>query len=604
MATTDDELVVYHSADEFESEWYDTFDVDEEIENGGANGDGEYVSDDFDGIDSDVCEGGINDGESDGDDGDGESGDGESDDGGDKGSDGDSGSDCDGDGDDVSEGGVPARIARGPSRMLNAYLTKGGCCKDSCLLKYGDLPKIRALTLSRLDKKTRKAVIYGMLAVIRNKCGSRNTFQYRLDWSSPVCRDAFCAIIGTSYRTLKYWMQQVCSDSDVEPHPHGNCGRAPRHALSRLDKTMVVRFIENYAAIHALPDPGRLQGTIRDYVLESGKTLKSVYAEYCKAMEFLSRNTPGPQQPCPYRLTSQLKRQYTLLNVPPAPPTPPAARVVKYVSFIRLWRRYCSNIKIQPARSDLCDKCDQMLVTLRHSLSDEQRKTINDNYNQHLIKAKAFRDAYNANIEEAEKEWGRKRQKERDQILGHLESRALMAPFTSQAHLDMQMQYSFDYCQQVSLPYSSQQRGTFYFRTPRKVQVFGVCCEPLCRQVFFLIDEAEQTGKGAVVVVSLVHAFFHLHGLGERRVTLQADNCVGQNKNTTIMWYLAWRVITGQHEAIQLNFMLPGHTKFRPDSYFGLFKKYYRRQDHVDDMDDLADCVHLCATAVPGLEVL
>ena len=616
MAKSDDELVVYHSADEFE--WYDNLDVDEEIENGGDNGDGEYGSDDFDGIYSDVCEGGINDGESDGDDGDGESDDGGGDS--DKGSDddsrsecdGDSGSDCDGDGDgdDVSEGpgGVPARIARGqchPCRMLNAYLTKGGCCKDSCVLKYGDLPKRRALTLSRLDKKTRKAVIYGMLAMIRNKSGSRNTFQYRLDWSSPVCRDAFCAVIGTSYRTLKRWQQQVCSDSDVEPHPHGNCGRAPRHALSRLDKTMVVRFIENYAGINALPDPGRLQGTIRDYVLESGKTLKSVYAEYCKAMESLSRSTPAPQQLCPYRLTSQLKRQYTLLNVPPAPPTPPAARVVKYVSFIRLWRRYCSNIKIQPARSDLCDKCDQMLVTLRHSLSDEQRKTINVNYNQHLIKAKAFRDAYNANIEEAEKEWGRKRQKERDQILGHLESRALMVPFTSQAlHLDMQMQYSFDYCQQVSLPYSSQQRGTFYFRTPRKVQVFGVCCEPLCRQVFFLIDEAEQAGKGAVVVVSLVHAFFHLHGLGERRVTLQADNCVGQNKNTTMMWYLAWRVITGQHDTIQLNFMLPGHTKFRPDSYFGLFKKYYRRQDHVDDMDDLADCVRQCGqnvTCVPQL---
>ena len=609
MATTDDELVVYHSADEFE--WYDNLDVDEE---GGANGDGEYRSGDSDGIYSDVCEDGINDdGESDGDDGDGESDDGGSDDGGsdsDKdcdGSDcdGDSGSDCDGDGDDVSKGpgGVPARIARGqcrPRRMLNAYLTKGGCCKDGCLLKYGDLPKRRALTLSRLDKKTRKAVVYGMLAVTRNKSGSRNTFQYRLDWSSPVCRDAFCAVIGTSYCTLKRWQQQVCSDSDVEPHPHGNCGRA----LSREDKRMVVRFIENYAATNALPDPGRLQGTIRDYVLESGKTLKSMYAEYCKAKESLSKTTPAPQQPCPYKLTTRLKRQYTLLNVPPAPPTPPAARVVKYVSFIRLWRRYCFNIKIQPARSDLCDKCDQMLVTLRHSLSDEQRKTINDKYNQHLIKAKAFRDAYNANIEEAEKEWGSKGQKERDQILGHLESRALMAPFTSHAHLDMQMQYSFDYCQQVSLPYSSQQRGTFYFRTPRKVQVFGVCCEPLCRQVFFLIDEAEQAGKGAVVVVSLVHAFFHLHGLGERRVTLQADNCVGQNKNTTMMWYLAWRVITGQHNAIQLNFMLPGHTKFRPDSYFGLFKKYYRRQDHVDDMDDLADCVRHCGqnvTCVPQL---
>ena len=130
--------------------------------------------------------------------------------------------------------------------------------------------------------------------------------------------------------------------------------------------------------------------------------------------------------------------------------------------------------------------------------------------------------------------------------------------------------------------------------------MFGVCCESLSRQVFFLIDEAEQAGKGAVVVVSLVH----VHGLGERRVTLQADNCVGQNKNTTMMWYLAWRVITGQHEAIQLNFMLPGHTKFRADSYFGLFKKYYRKQDHVDYMDDLADCVRQCCqdvTCVPQL---
>ena len=148
-------LVVFHSADEFE--WYDNLDVDEEIENGGN---GEYGSDDFDGIYSDVCEGGINDGESDGDDGNGESDDGGGDS--DKGSDGDSRSDCDGDGDgdgdDVSEGpgGVPARIAQGqchPRRMLNAYLTKGGCCKDSCILKYGDLPKRHIIQIGQENQK-------------------------------------------------------------------------------------------------------------------------------------------------------------------------------------------------------------------------------------------------------------------------------------------------------------------------------------------------------------------------------------------------------------------------------------------------------------------
>ena len=49
-----------------------------------------------------------------------------------------------------------------------------------------------------------------------------------------------------------------------------------------------------------------------------------------------------------------------------------------------------------------------------------------------------------------------------------------------------------------------------------------------------------------------------------------ADNCTGQNKNTTMLWYLTWRVITDLHDRIELNFMVPGHTKFRPDSYFVL----------------------------------
>ena len=478
------------------------------------------------------------------------------------------------------------------SNVLNVFLTKGGCCKHSCLMKYHDLAQIRAHSLAALNKKTRKAVVLGMLALVQDNLGSRNVYHYRLDWSTPICMKAFCAVVNITYRTLQQWKQEMCSGSDIVPNAHGNSGRAPHHALSQLDKLTVVKFIKNYAAVHALPDPGRLQGKTRDFVLESSHTMKSLYGEYCKAVEVESRRVlPATQQPCPYRLTSQLRRQYTLLNVPTPDPTPPVPHKVSYPTFIRLWRKYCLNIKIQASRSDLCDKCDRALVTLRHSLSDAQRKAINDSYNQHLSKAKELRERYNANIEVAEKVWRGKTQKDKDRILGHLKSRVQLSPFTSHAYLDLCMQYSFDFCQQVSIPYSSQQRGTFYFRTARKVHVFGVCCEPLCRQVFFLIDEAEHVGKGAVVVVSLVHAFFYLHGLGERRVTLQADNCTGQNKNTTMLWYMAWRVITGLHDRIQLNFMLPGHTKFRPDSYFGLFKTHYRRQNNIDDMADLVKCV-------------
>ena len=85
--------------------------------------------------------------------------------------------------------------------------------------------------------------------------------------------------------------------------------------------------------------------------------------------------------------------------------------------------------------------------------------------------------------------------------------------------------------------------------------------------MLFLIDESEQAPKGANTVVSLLHAFFNLHGMQEKTVTLQADNCVWQNKNSVIMWYLLWRVITGLHEHIELYYMLPGHTKFSSDAY-------------------------------------
>ncbi|KAL5499767.1 hypothetical protein EMCRGX_G011227 [Ephydatia muelleri] len=72
-----------------------------------------------------------------------------------------------------------------------------------------------------------------------------------------------------------------------------------------------------------------------------------------------------------------------------------------------------------------------------NSFPDSVRKTANDNYNQHL-KAKALRDTYNANIEKAEKEWKGRGQKDRDWILGCLESRAQLSPFISHAYLDME----------------------------------------------------------------------------------------------------------------------------------------------------------------------
>ena len=80
--------------------------------------------------------------------------------------------------------------------------------------------------------------------------------------------------------------------------------------------------------------------------------------------------------------------------------------------------------------------------------------------------------------------------------------------------------------------------------------------------------------------------------MGKTYATLQADNCVGQNKNKTMMCYLARRTITDQHHKIDIKYMLPGHTKFRPDSYYGIFNRQYNVQNSIDTLDKLVKCVN------------
>ncbi len=100
------------------------------------------------------------------------------------------------------------------------------------------------------------------------------------------------------------------------------------------------------------------------------------------------------------------------------------------------------------------------------------------------------------------------------------------------------------------------QPGPIYFLVQRRCGLFGVHAEGLSSQVNYLIDEAASTGKGANCVISYLHHYLTQFGLGEKDMHLHADNCVGQNKNSFMMQYLAWRVLSGLHTTISIHFML------------------------------------------------
>lgn len=81
------------------------------------------------------------------------------------------------------------------------------------------------------------------------------------------------------------------------------------------------------------------------------------------------------------------------------------------------------------------------------------------------------------------------------------------------------------------------------------------------------VKESRQSGVGQLLISSVLTAMKHKrsvialylqnHGLKEKDLLLHADNCARQNKNNMVVQYLAWRVIAGLSETVELSFMLP-----------------------------------------------
>ena len=62
-----------------------------------------------------------------------------------------------------------------------------------------------------------------------------------------------------------------------------------------------------------------------------------------------------------------------------------------------------------------------------------------------------------------------------------------------------------------------------------------VCCEGIPLQVNYLIDESVDYGKGSNSVVSYIHDFLSTCPINAKHLDIHADNCVGQNKNNTML---------------------------------------------------------------------
>ena len=66
------------------------------------------------------------------------------------------------------------------------------------------------------------------------------------------------------------------------------------------------------------------------------------------------------------------------------------------------------------------------------------------------------------------------------------------------------MVLSFDYAQNVHYPSAAQSVGSVYFKSARKLELFGIYNEGTKKQHTYIVDKAHYVGKGANAVISLL----------------------------------------------------------------------------------------------------
>lgn len=149
--------------------------------------------------------------------------------------------------------------------------------------------------------------------------------------------------------------------------------------------------------------------------------------------------------------------------------------------------------------------------------------------------------------------------------------------------------HSFDFQQVVEVPHVPLQPGQWYYWSPFKLYVFGLVNEAIDQHFHAVYTEAQQ-GKGANQVMSLLHSYLTAKDNLGTITHLWADNCSGQNKNKTVMWYLAWIVqhSTDSNSIIELRFQIKGHTRNSVNRGFALTKNEANKSEVLEPEDYLA----------------
>ena len=357
----------------------------------------------------------------------------------------------------------------------------------------------------------------------QDKERERSTYDYSV-MCYKVCRDGFMKLYSLGQTHVKR-LQSLVKNEEYLPRPHGHTGQVAYTALPVEVREHAEMFIRNYARSQGLPMPAAPRGRASDapIYLPTSTTYVNVHAQYKKVAAAADAQAMG------------------------------------YDSFRSLWHKQCSDIRIMQRREDVCAHCEHYRAESRAAKSEDERMAFLAAWTAHIVLAQDERCFYNAATEK-----------------GLYAVKSGERPLTY-THI------TFDFSENYVLPYHARQPGPVYFKVMFRVNDFGIVDEGKQHQ-HYMYTEAHSIGPdnakchGPNNVISMIHHYL-TNNEHSRTLHFHCDNCVGQNKNKTIMAFMAWRILAGLEDHITISFMVVGHTRCAVDAGFGLAKKKFRASD-------------------------
>ena len=442
------------------------------------------------------------------------------------------------------------------------------CCRHKCMavfaIELGSL-RLKMAALMDSDRAVWKSTVQAYLlscfvgpaahptVAPADRVCDHSVWKWAVQPHLPrLCRDAFMyamVVNDKALKTLKKWVVK----HGMEPFARASKGRATKSfpggvASYRAREADLENWIGEIVRDDALVLPWRVNKTVT-HVLPASHTFAKMYEWYTAACMAVGG------------------ADYTPLSV---------------VTFRKMFRRLAPHVGLAKNRSDVCDTCHSYTYLMQRNVNKGEAAVEMDlaDIQAHLQEAKGKRELYNIDL-------GRY-----TGVAACWESSTVVL--------------AFDFAQSVSVPHHHDQPGQIFFKTPYRIGLFGVYDSSREVMTTFFVPEDVSTsiGKGSDSVISMLHHFLSGFTLTSpdgtadmlpHHIIVWCDNCSGQNKNNFVMQYFAWRCATGFHTRITVNFMVPGHTKFICDAYFGIGKRAW----HRSDADTVKEAMDVWAGASP-----